>query len=346
MRGVVLAGTAVTRPDSVGTLYRLEHGGTWTTVDGIPADAGVQAITPHPSEPDTLYVAARKGVFRSRDAGLTWTRLNVPGEGRQHWCVAVHPQQHHVLFVGGGPPGFFRSDDGGETWQAANCSHPERFKITFGSSRAMKMAFHPTNPDIMYAAVEINGLLVSTDGGRNWRAANEAVARLSQVPDLQNIEVTDDPTEAMFDAHTVCTTRARPGTVYYGCRMGIFTSDDLGANLRDLRVRRFAPYRYNRDVRVSADDPNTLYACFSTKSRGDSGAMYRSGDLGDSWARVDGAVTAVSTIMGFGVHVSDGRGVASVTRHGQVFHTLDGCQSWHETHLPSNAGDAFCAAIL
>jgi photosystem II stability/assembly factor-like uncharacterized protein len=346
MRGIIFAGTAVTRPDSIGTLYRLEHTGTWRTVAGIPPDAGAQAITPHPKQADVVFVATRVGVFKTTDAGLSWSKLNVPSQGQQFWSFAIHPRDPSRMFVGCSPVGFYRSQDGGENWLPCRCEHPERFKITFGGSRAMKVAFHPTDPNILYAAAEINGFLVSTDGGESWRAANEGVLQLAHVPALQNTELTDDPTEGMFDAHSVCTTPARPEAAYYGCRMGIFSTTNLGDTFRDLEVRRFAPFRYTRDVRVAADDPRTLYACFSIASRSETGAMYRSNDLGDNWARVDEAMTVSSTIMGFGVHVSDGRGVASATRHGQVFYTLDGCKSWTETRLPTNAGDAFCAAIL
>jgi photosystem II stability/assembly factor-like uncharacterized protein len=346
MRGVVFAGTAVTRPDAVGSLYRLEHGGAWSTVEGIPLDASVQALTPHPAHSDVIYAATRTGVFRSDDAGLRWSKLDLPGEGQQFWSFAIHPKNHNVMFVGSSPVGFYRSEDAGETWRRCRCDHPERFKITFGGSRAMKVAFHPSDSNILYAVAEINGFLVSMDGGETWRGANKGVLELSQVPELQSREVTDDDTEGMFDAHSVCTTPARPEVAFYACRMGIFSTTDLGETLHDLEVRRFAPFRYTRDVRVAAHDPRTLYACFSIASRSETGAMYRSRDLGETWARVDGSVTAASTIMGFGVHVSDGRGVASVTRHGQVFYTLDGCESWNEVRLPTNAGDGFCAAIL
>jgi len=346
MRGVIFAGTAVTRPGSIGTLYRLEHTGAWSAANGIPLDAGTQAITPHPAQADVVYVATRKGVFKTSDAGLNWSKLNIPAEGQQFWSFAIHPKNHNRMFVGCSPVGFFRSEDAGETWQRCKCDHPERFKITFGGSRAMKVACHPTDPNILYAAAEINGFLVSTDGGASWRAANKGVLQLAHVPALQNTELTDDPTEGMFDAHSVCTTPARPDVAFYGCRMGVFSTADLGDTLRDLEVRRFAPFRYTRDVRVAADDPRTLYACFSIASRSETGAMYRSKDLGQTWARADASMQVSSTIMGFGVHASDGRGVASATRHGQVFYTMDGCKTWTETHLPPEAGDAFCAAIL
>lgn len=346
MRGVVLVGTAVTRPAAVGTLYRQEHGDSWSIVTGIPENAGVQAITPHPSRANVVYAATRKGVFVSLDDGLTWTELGLAATGKQFWTVVVHPRNHHVLFAGTSPVGFYRSDDEGRTWRMCQCDHPERFKIAFGGSRVMRIAFHPTDPNIMYAAAEINGFLVSTDGGESWRAANDGVIKLADDPKLKSREVTDDDTEGMFDGHSVCTSPAIPDTAFYACRMGVFSTTDLGKHMNNLEVDRHAPFHYTRDVRVACDDPRTLYACFSIASRSNAGAMYRSNDLGETWARLDSSVTALSTIMGFGVHGSDPRGVVSVTRHGQVFYTLDGCQSWNERQLPANAGDAFCGAIV
>ena len=35
MRGIVMVGTAVTRPDAVGTMYRKEPDGAWDVVDSI-----------------------------------------------------------------------------------------------------------------------------------------------------------------------------------------------------------------------------------------------------------------------------------------------------------------------
>lgn len=346
MQGVVLAGTAVTRPDSVGTLYRLEDGGSWKTVDGIPETVGVQAITPHPSKPGVVYAATRKGVFQSDDSGRSWRELGLAGEGRQFWSVAVSPHDHDVLFVGSSPVGFYRSADGGRTWRPCRCDQPERFKITFGGSRAMSIAFHPTDPRVMYAVAEINGLLVSTDSGDSWQGANTAIERLSREPALRSREVTDDDTEGMFDAHWICTSAARPDAAFYGCRMGIFATDDRGESLTSLDVDRYAPFHYTRGVRPAIDDPRTLYACFSISSRSEAGAMYRSRDVGESWERIDSQVTPKSTILGIGLHASDPRALVSVTRHGQVFYTADGARSWTETRLPANAGDCFCGAVL
>jgi len=346
MRGIVFAGTAVTRPDSVGSLYRLEPGREWRTVEGIPGDAGVQAITPHPANENVLFTATRKGIFKSEDAGITWSKLDAPTEGMQYWSVLIHPADDNLMFAGTSPVGICRSDDGGRTWRRARCDHPEHFKMAFGNSRAMRIAAHPTDRNILYAVAEVNGLIVSSDGGETWTGSNEGVAELARDPKHWNRELTDDDTEGMYDAHAICTSAAQPDAAFYSCRMGIFSTTDRGKHMRDHDVGRFAPFRYSRDVRVACDDPRTIYTCFSISSRSNAGAMYRSRDLGETWTRVDASMTVRSTVMGIALHLTDPRGAVSVTRHGQVFYTMDGCETWTEKQLPPIAGDAFCAAML
>lgn len=346
MRNVLLVGTAVTRPDAVGSLYQSRSGDDWKLSNDIPADAAVQAITPHPAREGVVYLATRKGVYQSNDAGESWHRLNVSDESVQFWSVVVSPHNPDVLFAGTAPVGFYCSQDAGKTWRKLRGEFPERYKISFGGSRAMRIAFHPTDPKKMYAVAEVNGLFVSDDGGESWRAETSGLSELAAQPHLKNTELTTDDTEGMFDAHAVTTTPAKPDALFYICRLGIFESDDAGKSFRDLEVAKYAPFKYTRDCRVVAGEPTSLYACFSISSRSEKGAMYRSDDLGESWRLADKTMDARSTIMGFGTHVTDPNGVISVTRHGQVFYTTDGSRSWSEKQLPSNAGDAFCAAML
>jgi hypothetical protein len=128
--------------------------------------------------------------------------------------------------------------------------------------------------------------------------------------------------------------------------MGVFTTTDLGRTLTDMEVRKYAPFNYTRDLRYDARDPKKLYVCFSISSRSEAGAMFMSPDLGRTWQRFFPEENAKSTVMGFGVHPREAGGVAAITRHFQVFYTMDGGKAWHETRLPENAGDGFCAAIL
>jgi len=346
MQNLMLVGTAANRPNTVGSIYALHPGGEWENVGDIPPDASVQAITPDPSDPRTMYAAARKGLFRTRNGGESWHRLSVTDEDVQFWTVVLHPTRPRTVFAGAGPVSFYRSDDGGDTWRQLKADYPERFKISFGSSRVMRIAFHPTNPGIMYAVAEINGFLVSEDGGETWVGSNDGLVALSQQTHLKSRIETDDDAEGMFDAHSVCTTSADPDAVFYICRLGIFESRDMGKTFRDLEVGKFAPFAYTRDCRFVCDDPKKMFACFSISSRSEAGALYASEDLGKSWYRADEQVDPRSTMLGFNVHQSDSRGVITVTRGGQIFFTTDGCRTWTEKPLPADAGDAFCAVIL
>jgi photosystem II stability/assembly factor-like uncharacterized protein len=342
----MLAGTAVTRPGAAGTLYAMTPGTGWEPAADIPADVSVQAITPHPVRENIVFLATRKGLYRSDDTGRTWTRLDAADETVPFWSVVVSPHDPDVLFAGTAPVGFYRSDDCGDTWKKCGVDQPERFKISFGGSRVMRIAFHPANPLVLYAVAEINGLLVSEDGGATWRGEPQGILRLAELPHLRNTELTDDETEGVFDAHSVCTTAAKPDALFYVGRMGIFESTDRGKTLRDLEVGKQAPFSYTRECRFACDNPEAMYACFSISSRSSAGALYHSDDLGQTWRRADADVAAPSTMMGFGLHVSDPAGVITVTRSGLASYTADGAASWTRTRLPGDAGDAFCAAIL
>jgi photosystem II stability/assembly factor-like uncharacterized protein len=346
MDKILFAGTAVTREGAHGALYKMVHGKEWEKVEDIPSNAAVQAIVQHPNFPEIIFAATRKGIYKSTDKGNSWRNVNATTENFQFWSVEIDPRNPQHIFAGTAPIGVFESHDCGETWQACNVDHPERFQIRFGASRVMRLAFHPTDPAILYGIAEINGFMVSVDGGKNWKASTSGILALSQEEHLKSqIETTDDA-EGMFDAHAVTTTPAAPDSAFYICRMGIFETHDGGENLRDLAVRKFAPFTYCRDLRVVVGQPKKMYACFSISSRSNAGAVYVTEDLGETWRRADEAVTPLSTIMGINVHQRNSDGVISVTRGGQVFYTLDGAHTWEEKQLPETAGDAFCVAMI
>jgi len=346
MEKVLFAGTAVTREGAIGSLYRLNHGGQWENVPDVPDDAAVQAIVQHYQYPNILFLATRKGLYKSEDGGQSWRYTPAADEGVQFWSVEVDPRDPEHLFAGTSPIGVYESRDCGETWTSCQVDWPERFNIRFGASRVMRLAFHPVDPAVMYGIAEINGFMVSTDSGKTWKGEPRGLLEMARNDVLKSKIETDDDAEGMFDAHAVTTTPASPDSAFYLCRMGVFESKDLGQSFNDLEVRKFAPFSYCRDLRVVAGNDKKLYACFSISSRSEAGAVYTSDDLGKSWRRADSSVTPRSTIMGINVHKANPDGVISITRGGQVFYTLDGARTWTETQLPADAGDGFCVAII
>src|SRR5262249_8538811 len=92
---------------------------------------------------------------------------------------------------------------------------------------------------------------------------------------------------------------------------------------QDMRVDHFSPFTYGRDIKVSPQDPNTLYACLSIAASSKDGALYRGQDVGKTWQRFD-KVTPHGTLMSVGLHHGDAKQVYVAARYGEVFGTQDG----------------------
>ena len=69
-------------------LYRKEAGDTrWEKLaKGMPPQPQVRAITVHPNDPKTVFVGTQRGVYRSKDSGDSFTRMNMT-EGRIVWSI-------------------------------------------------------------------------------------------------------------------------------------------------------------------------------------------------------------------------------------------------------------------
>ena len=157
-------------PGKVGVFRRARQGGggDWQHVLGT-----VQAYTVfvHPEDPETVFAGTNDGVWRSTDRGATFRRTNFPeprSKSGASWSTAAIPR---AIFAGASPIDVYRSDDGGTSWRklatpviASHCKGPF-------ASRVMRFAQHPKKPDEIYAALEINGVMRSTDGGETWRIA-------------------------------------------------------------------------------------------------------------------------------------------------------------------------------
>jgi photosystem II stability/assembly factor-like uncharacterized protein len=121
------------------------------------------------------------GVYKSTDAGATWTHVGLPKAG-QISRIKIHPQNPDIAYVGvqgqiWGPNeerGVYRTVDGGRTWDQV-------LKVD-AQTGATDLRMDPTNPRILYAAMwehgrkpwfvlsggRAGGIFKSTDGGDSW----------------------------------------------------------------------------------------------------------------------------------------------------------------------------------
>ncbi len=78
-------GRAYSASSAASYMYVKKGSGAWTAVrDGFPEPKGttISFLATQPSEPHGVYAANNRGIFRSRDAGMSWDRLEVPWSER------------------------------------------------------------------------------------------------------------------------------------------------------------------------------------------------------------------------------------------------------------------------
>jgi photosystem II stability/assembly factor-like uncharacterized protein len=336
-------------PDTLGGIFRMPvGGGDWQQMTrGLPAECHVPCLTVDPHDGRRIFAGTQHGPYLSEDGGESWRRLDLPVADRQVWSIAVHPRDPKTLYVGTSPLGVFISRDGGGTWrEAMSARMPDAAEMRGFVNRVLRFAFNPEQPQEMFAALEVRGVIRSTDGGETWQDCSEHLIRLAErEPHLKSAILTTHEAEGMLDAHAIAISAAAPETPFLAVRMGLFRSDDHGAHWRDLGMRDRSPIVYGRDIRVSPHDPRTLYATLSTSAGGATGSIWRSRDIGESWERIDSALTPNGTMMAAVPSPRDAGVVYGATRKGEVFGTLDGGATWHAAPLPQGCTGVMTLAV-
>ena len=117
-----------------------------------------------PANPGTLYAASSNQVFKSTDAGSTWTMVSQLPSGVSVFGLAVDPTSSSVVYAAMSTMGLFKSIDGGVTWTAINNGIPPEPN---GSINVGGIWVEPSAPNVVFASSGF-GLVRSTDGSNTW----------------------------------------------------------------------------------------------------------------------------------------------------------------------------------
>lgn len=178
-----------------------DYGINWRNIsDGFFKTPSIGAIKVYQEDPKIIYVGTGsdgirsnviigKGVYKSENAGKTWTHIGLDKAG-QIGAVEIHPSNPNIVFVAAqGQPferneerGVYRTKDGGKTW--------DRVLYHSDSVGATDLEFAPNNPNIIYASMwrnerkpwtiisganKIGGVYKSTDGGDTWKKVTKGL---------------------------------------------------------------------------------------------------------------------------------------------------------------------------
>ncbi len=156
---------------TVGVLMSPDGGETWIET-GLNYELSEQnvvtGLASHPDYPEMLLAITLEGIWRSVDAGDTWTQTKDSG---LFYDIEVNPDNPLVVYAAAAEEGIYRSTDGGQTWLWMTNGVP----LT-GFSR-IELAIAPSNPDVVYALFADTiapfytgflGIWRTTDGGDSW----------------------------------------------------------------------------------------------------------------------------------------------------------------------------------
>jgi photosystem II stability/assembly factor-like uncharacterized protein len=170
-----------TGPQEERGVFRTTDGGrNWQRVLFVNPDTGCSGIDMDPKDPSIMLAGTWEvvmhtwamfsggpgsGVYRSRDGGATWQRLEHPGLPRSPLGkidVAIAPSNSKRMFAliqTSNQGSLWRSDDGGDSWKVVSWDR----RLIGRAGFYIRVAVNPQNPDEVFIAN--SSFHRSTDGG-------------------------------------------------------------------------------------------------------------------------------------------------------------------------------------
>ncbi len=278
------------------------------TVNGFtnytePASGRITALAAHPTDANTIYIAAAGGgVWKTADGGSSWTPLTDTQSTlfMGALALALAPSSPDVIYAGTGEAnmgpskaknfrdniyygrGVLKSTDGGTTWTLLGNDQFDRRTIS-------KIVVDPTDPDTVYVAVGAlatnglsgnTGIWKSADGGTTWQNTTTSISTMAAFSDL---------VMHPFDRQTLYAAVGAPGGdpangVYKTTDGGDTWSvaGDFPTGETDELIGRIA-------LAISQSTPQTLYASIARPGPPHSmtNSLYKimeTSDGGNTWA--------------------------------------------------------------
>ncbi|MFI6791565.1 WD40/YVTN/BNR-like repeat-containing protein [Nonomuraea sp. NPDC050383] len=262
--------------------------------------ARVWQLQPSPSEPGVVWAGAEPAaLFRSEDRGVTYELVEGLWEHphRPHWqpgggglclhTIVPHPSDPRVMGVAVSAAGFYRTADGGLSWEAANQGIrapflPEGRQYPEFGQCVHKVALHPARPDRLFLQHHF-GVYRSDDFGGAWHGVG------GSLPSDFGFPVVVDPHRP--DTVYVLPLQADVDRTPVEHRLRVYRSDDAGDTWRPLD-RGLPEPPVHVTVLRDAMTASEAGLFFGTRD----GEVHASTDGGESWSLVARHLPDVLTV--------------------------------------------------
>lgn len=269
---VYAAAWMVDRPD--GGLW-VSHDGArnWSELKGLRGQS-IRSFAMAPSDPNTLFAGTLQGVFRSTDAGATWTQISPVGSREIHEVesLAIDPVNPDIIYAGTWHLPW-KSTDGGKTWHNIK-------RGVIDDSDVFSIIIDPEKPHIIYASA-CSGIYKSETAGERFHKIQgiPSTARrtrvLRQDPDQREV-VYAGTTEGLYktlDGGRTFKRMTKPNVIVNDVyvdpsnpkhvllatdRGGVLASDDGGADFK--AANEGFSERKVEALMVDRENPRRIYA--------------------------------------------------------------------------------------
>jgi hypothetical protein len=348
---ILFAGTA-----QGGVWKTTDAGLTWQPLTDSQPSLAIGAVAIARSNPSILYAGTGEanggcdsyfgaGILKSTDGGGVWSIVGGSSfSGTSISRIIVHPTNPSILWVGNTPGsagfvctngsgayGVWKSIDGGANWTRVLIG--DRF---FGAS---DLAISPTDPNRLYAGLQLSGVWTTADGGTSWTK----LAGGLPTSDVARVDVAVDPQNASKIYALI-------GAGANSQLLGIFRSTNAGTNWSALSAPTGSCQYWSLDSLCSYAGTGVGNCRWNLviEVAPDSGVwiggvgLWRSGDSGSSWANVCPSTMHVDQhAVEFS---SDGK--AWTGNDGGVFLTTNNGTSWTNRNAGLSIAQFYPGAAL
>jgi photosystem II stability/assembly factor-like uncharacterized protein len=240
----------------------------------------------NPANSSEYYVAAASGgVWKTTNAGITFTPVFDKEGSYSIGCLAIDPVNTNVVWVGSGEnnnqrsvaygDGLYKSEDGGKSWKNVGLKN---------SQHIGRIAIDPSNTDIVYVAAYgpvwssggDRGIYKTIDGGKTWKQ----VLKVSEHTGFN--EVIIDPRFPNI-IYAAAHQRQRKVFTYIGGgpETALYKSTDSGATWNKMMTGLPSGDLGRIGLNISPVNPDVLYSVVEANEG--KGGVFKSTDRGASW---------------------------------------------------------------